>query len=151
MTYNNEIAILPCDIKNIDKLLRYTQKLHNFDSGQYTHNYLITALLTCKTRSAFGVNNYGKTHTATIQPSPQDYLITIHAEVDAIRNWSARWSFSNRYHLKLYTLGLTRNGNFCQFSKPCNSCMNLIRSLQISEIIYCCRNQNDFCIKKELI
>jgi cytidine deaminase len=143
------MEILPCDLKNFAKLLRYTQKLHNFTEKPYPHNYLMAALLTSKNRSCFGVNNYTKTHTTTIQPEPAKYLITIHAEVDAIRNWGSKWSFSKNHHLKLYVIGFSRSGNFCLSSRPCNSCLQLISTFGISEIIYGRRDVNKFWIEKE--
>ena len=145
------VEILPRDLKNLEKLTRYAQKLHDFRVEPYPNNYLMVALLASKNRSCFGVNNYEKTHTTTIQPEPTRYLITIHAEVDAIRNWGAKWSFSQAHNLRLYTVGFTRGGGFCLSSKPCNSCMTLIETFGIKEIIYCQRVQNGLTLKKELV
>jgi deoxycytidylate deaminase len=120
------------DIKNINILIRYLEKQHNFKESRYSHNYLLGALLSDKNRRSFGVNNYIKTHPTTIQNGSK-YVITIHAEIDAINKWKKNWDITST---TLYVFGFTRNGRYPISTKPCDNCMSVISQVGIPRIVY---------------
>ena len=121
------------DFRNLNTLLKFIKGQHDFTKSRYYHNYLIGALLINKNKRSFGLNNYIKTHPKTIQPKNRTFIVTIHAEVDAINKWNNNWDISKS---TLYVTGLTRNGQFTYCNKPCTSCIELISIVGINRVVY---------------
>ena len=127
------MSIETADFKNINLLLKFLEKQHDFSKSRYPYNYLVGALISNKNKRSFGLNNYVKTHPKTIQPTNRRYIVTIHAEVDAINKWYHNWDITKS---TIYIIGLTRNGQFSHCAKPCVNCMQLISTVGINRIVY---------------
>lgn len=117
------------DIKFISKAYEYVE------DGKIENNYTICAILANKRKIlSVGFNHYAKTHPETPQIYSR-YTIPIHAEVDAIYQYSKHYSISKSE--TLYVVGLTRSGkNPVCSSKPCASCVRYIRSKDVRRVVY---------------
>jgi tRNA(Arg) A34 adenosine deaminase TadA len=135
-------VIVTKDIKNINRLIKII-KTEFTEFNRNKDKYLIAAMIVNKNKFSIGFNNYVKTHPTTIQPST-NYVITTHAEIDAINKWNENWEITKS--TTLYVTGLTATGNFCNSSKPCKPCMETIRPFGIKRIIYTTRSINTFTL-----
>ena len=134
--------IVAKDIKNINRLVKIIKTEYEI-FNRNKDKYLIAAMIINKNKFTIGFNNYVKTHPTTIQPSNK-YVITTHAEIDAINKWNDNWEITKS--TTLYVTGLTATGNFCNSSKPCKPCMETIRLFGINRIIYTTRNDVMFTL-----
>lgn len=127
--------ILPKDIRNIARISKLIFKKYNEEKliNIEHKRYLICAMILHKNNHVIGFNNYIKTHPLTKQIHPR-YILTTHAEIDALNKWNENWRITNS--TTLYTIGLTPHGNYCT-SKPCKSCMETIKEFNIKRIVYC--------------
>lgn len=136
------MSIQAKDIKNINRLIRIIKvKYEEFDKNR--DRFLLAAMIVNKNKISIGFNSYVKTHPATIQPGP-NYLITTHAEVDAINKWNENWEITKS--TTMYVIGLNSSGNFCSSSKPCKGCMEKIGLFGIRNVIYINRKEKSFNI-----
>lgn len=125
------VTIQPKDIKNFNRLVKFTEKRFN-DEVLTNGKYLISAMIIDKNRFSLGFNDYIKTHPFTLQ-NHHHRTISKHAEIDALIKWNKNWDISNA---TIYLCGLTNSGNFCISSKPCSPCLNKLKISGIKRIIY---------------
>ena len=136
------MAISKRDVRYINKLIKFSKDF------EYNKNeYLVISLLVNKNKLCYGVNNYKKKLIRSINSKKTNYQYsTLHSEIDAIKRWI--WDESP---LTIYVICLTRIGNFCTSSKPCASCLHIIKQFKIKRIVYINNINNELLIKEEII
>lgn len=138
--------INPRDIKNFNRLVKISEKRFE-ETYLETGKYLISSMIINKNRFVVGFNNYSKTHPFTLQT--KHYIISKHAEIDAL----SRWNFSQHllYNSTIYLCGLTNSGNFCISSKPCNPCLTKLKEFGIKRVVYSSNLENKFTLNELFI
>ena len=95
-----------------------------------------------------GFNSYTKTHPITHQIAPS-HIIPTHAEAACIAKFVVKRKQITD-DMTLYVTGITRGKNLVKCSKPCASCMSLIKASGIKRVIYY-ENDIDFVLKEIII
>jgi deoxycytidylate deaminase len=89
-----------------------------------------------------GFNKY-KSHPIMLKFASNKSRIFLHAEADAIRKATKFLSEDELRKSCLYVCRVLKNGAW-GISKPCDGCMNMIRSFEINRIIYSSNGKNSY-------
>lgn len=138
--------ILPRDIEMIERLTKLGAK-----SKILKKHTVISALGRKRQILITGINDYVKTHPLTPQIK-KNATITVHSEINCIAKlFSSRMS---PVGLTLYVVSLTKAKKdlvYAISSKPCPSCMKMIRTTDLTRIVYSKRNGNSFSVEELLL
>ena len=108
----------------------------------------IAALLVINKNKRIGpcMNSYTKTNPLSIQPYPDEFTISAHAEVRVIAFALKNRKF-NISKSTLYIAGCSRKGKYIISSKPCESCYQLIMKVGIKKVVWMERDNKDFILR----
>lgn len=100
-----------------------------------TNNFKLGAVIAKRNRvKSMGINRH-RTHKLQLKFAKEKKCTCLHAEIDAIRNYIAKYGRDSLSKCTLYVARVKKNGEL-GLAKPCEGCQRAIESYNIGKVVW---------------